>query len=391
MHHSADASLHTSDADEVLECEIDLISGLDDGDVGQDTGDATDLLTDEAEAMLTRARHVLIDNHVDLIEGIKAIERSRRAYDRGEPGQLLLITGASGTGKSTIQREWIRREYQRIVRTTGRIPQICNYGLVLTDGIDGDERPIVFVNASSSRSTNALATQILRALGAEVPRALHGHQILDRLRMQLVGQKTRLLFIDEFHHTVSSRDELVEELSELVKDLLVETRVQLVLSGMQKAARPVDANPQLDRRCRMRFPVEPFSWGSEIEHRQEFLDFLSDLEEGMDLPEASNLSDPKRAGRIHASTGGILGRVTRLILIALEHGLEDGVMHVADRYLAYAHETLKRSGERSNPFQPQASKNEQAPRRRVQRPSRTRGSLSGKPSEPTYEKTARTV
>ena len=343
--------------------------------------------------MLTRARHVLIDNHVDLIEGIKAIERSRRAYDRGEPGQLLLITGASGTGKSTIQREWIRREYQRIVRTTGRIPQICNYGLVVTDGIDGDERPIVFVNASSSRSTNALATQILRALGAEVPegapRPSDPRPIEDATR--------RTENPPSFHRRVPSHR-------------LVSRRTGRGAVGTRQGSAGRDPSAAgAERHAEGRTPggrpirsltavaACGFRWNRSAGvarsiHRQEFLDFLSDLEEGMDLPEASNLSDPKRAGRIHASTGGILGRVTRLILIALEHGLEDGVMHVADRYLAYAHETLKRSGERSNPFQPQASKNEQAPRRPPCSGRRGHAApyRANRPSPPT-RKTARTV
>lgn len=386
MLHSADAASATFQATEVYDDQIDLI-GRESGDQHDDL----DLMNDESEAILARAKHLLIDNHADLVEGMRAIERVRRAYDRGEPGGIQLITGESGSGKTTIVREWIRREFHRIRRTTGRTPEISNYGLVLRDGIDGDERPIVFVNAQHSRSTTALATQILRGMGAEVPRALLGHQVLDRLKTQLVGQGTRLLFIDEFHHLVAKSDVLVEELSELVKDLLVETRVQLVVSGMPKAANPVNQNPQLDRRCHDRFCVSPFSWGSEPGLQQEFLEFLEDMEEGMGLPESSNLTNLVRAGRIHAATGGILGRVTRLLHKSLEYGLEDGVMHIDDAYLAYTYDTLKRPTDRPNPFRPWTSKEEPRSRRRPQRPFRTKGALTGKPSAPNFEKTARTV
>ncbi|GEP01505.1 ATP-binding protein [Methylobacterium haplocladii] len=349
-------------------------------------------LSPEAEVVLTRMKRQLVESHPDLVEGVKAIHRLGRAYDRNEPGSFVLLTGAAGTGKTTIMRQFIREEYARIEEDTGRPPRITPNGLHIPDGPEGDERSAIFVNAPSSRSTTALATQILRALGAEVPRNLHRHQVLDRLRVQLVGQKTRVLFIDEFHHLVSQNETVVWELSELVKDILVETKVQMVLSGMPVAARPVDANPQLDRRCRHRFPLVPFGWGADEADQKPLREFLVDLEAGMDLSEPWNLADPKLAGAIHASTGGIVGRVTRLLSIALEHSLEAGVGRIDGQWLGYAHDVLKPTGDRTNPFdQPKGP--QQATRRhsRPNLPMRTRGSLTGKPSDPTYEKKARTA
>ncbi|GAA0239982.1 hypothetical protein LNAOJCKE_3184 [Methylorubrum aminovorans] len=347
-------------------------------------------LSPESEAMLSRMKRLLVTSHPDLVDGVKAIHRLGTAYDRNEPGSFVLLTGAAGTGKTTIMRQFIREEYARIEEATGRPPRITPNGLHIPDGPEGDERPAIFVNAPSSRSTTALATQLLRALGAEVPRNLMRHQVLDRLRVQLVGQKTRVLFIDEFHHLVSHSETVVWELSELVKDILVETKVQMVLSGMPLAARPVDANPQLDRRCRHRFPLVPFGWGVDEADQKPLRDFLDELENGMNLSAPWNLADPALAARIHASTGGIVGRITRLLSIALEHALEADEVRIDEKWLAYAHDILKASGDRTNPFaQPKGP--QQATRRhsRPPQPTRMRGSLTGKPSEPTYDKKAR--
>lgn len=308
-------------------------------------------LTSEGEAILVRAKRALVSDHLDLVEGVAELDRLRRSAERNDPGSIMLLTGDSGSGKTTIMRRFIHEEQVRILRETGRSAKVGYDGLILTDGGSGDERPVVFVNTPSSRSQTALASAILKAYGAEVPRQLRKHQILNRLRAQIVGQQTRVLILDEFHHCVDEkRDQVVIELSELVKDILVDTRVHIVIAGMGHAALPVDRNPQLNRRCVIRFPLGPFGWGESVADRKPFCDFLNRLEASMALPEKSDLADPVRAGCIHRATGGLIGFVTRLVHQALERGLEIGLQHVDDRHLAFAYDQTKVTGDRTNPF-----------------------------------------
>lgn len=347
-------------------------------------------LTPVTEAILARAKRALVAEHIDLIDGVAALDRLRRSAERNDPGSILLLTGESGSGKTTIMRRFIHQEQVRILRETGRSAKVDYDGLVLTDGASGDERPVVFVNTPSSRSQTALASAILKAYGAEVPRQLRKHQILDRLRAQIVGQRTRVLILDEFHHCVDEeRDRVVIELSELVKDILVGTRVHIVIAGMGHAALPVDRNPQLNRRCMVRFPLGPFGWGEKDEDRNPFLEFLGQLEASMALPETSNLADPIRAGRIHRATGGLIGFVTRLLHGALESGLENGLLHIDDAYLAFAYDQTKVTGDRTNPFRDAAEAARQRPTGRRSRPQENvRGPAPAKAAEAATRKAA---
>ena len=308
-------------------------------------------LAPAAEAILARASRALVPDHADLVDGLEHLNRLRRSAERGNPGQIMLLTGESGSGKTTLVRWFIEQERGRIRHETGRSAGIGFDGLVLSDGPSGDERPIVYVSVPSTQSQSALAAAILRAYGAQAPDQLRKHQILGRLRAQIVGQKTKVLILDEFHHCVDEdRDRVVKDLSELVKDLLVSTKVHIVIAGMGLASKPVDRSTQLNRRCKVRFPLAPFGWGESGAEQEEFRSFLRGWEAAMDLPEPSYLDDPARAARIHRATGGLIGFSARLVLNALEYGLERGIARIDDHFLAHVYDETSLPGDATNPF-----------------------------------------
>lgn len=304
-----------------------------------------------AEAILGRASGALVPDHADLVDGLEHLNRLRQSAERGNPGQIMLLTGESGSGKTTLVRWFIEQERVRIRRESGRSASIGFDGLVLSDGPSGDERPIVYVSVPSTQSQCALAAAILRAYGAQVPDQLRKHQILGRLRAQIIGQKTKVLILDEFHHCVDEdRDRVVRALSELVKDLLVSTKVHIVIAGMGLASKPVDQSKQLNRRCKVRFPLAPFGWGESGAEQEEFRSFLRGWEAAMDLPEPSHLDEPARAARIHRATGGLIGFAARLVLNALEYGLERGIARIDDHFLAHVYDETRLPEDTTNPF-----------------------------------------
>ncbi|GLS73478.1 TniB family NTP-binding protein [Methylobacterium tardum] len=69
----------------------------------------------------------------------------RAASKRDDPGQFLLLLGESRVGKTTIVKQFLREERDRIQSETNREVEFGEYGLRLADGEYGDERPIVYV------------------------------------------------------------------------------------------------------------------------------------------------------------------------------------------------------------------------------------------------------
>lgn len=313
----------------------------------------------ECEQILGRATRTLFKTYTSMPLVLEEFNGLRAAIKRDDPGQFLLLLGESRVGKTTIVKQFLREERVRIQSETSREVELGDYGLRLADGEYGDERPIVYVGAPGDRSLVAFAGELLRAYGVPVPRAIRKHEILGQLRTQMMGQRTKILIIDDFQNAVpiKKRDDVIWELSELVKDLLERTRVKMILVGLPYAVLPLERNPQLDGRCRARLHIRAFPWRRPQPSKKEgvisintYQAYLAQYEAAMGLPEQSHLSDPDRAERIHKATGGLIGRTTRLLVSALEIALNKGALHISDKHLEAAYLRTRLEDDKSNPL-----------------------------------------
>ncbi|MBY0257514.1 ATP-binding protein [Methylobacterium sp.] len=353
---------------------------------------------------MKRATHSLIVKYTNIPEAMDAFSDLRQAWVRREPGSFILLYGESRVGKTTIVKQFCRQEQARILRETGRHAELYKYGLRLKDGPYGDERPIVYVDSPGERSLVSFSAELLQAYGTPVARSLKKSEILGRLRTQIEGQKTQVLIIDDFQNAVPwNRGSVIHELSELVKDLLEHTRVQMILSGLPYADIPLERNEQLDGRCRDRLHVQPFPWArpkaagkSARISRNAYQSYLEQFEAALALPEPSNLADPDRAERIHKATGGLIGRTTRLLIRALEIGLKNDVLHISDKHLEMAYDRTKLTNDKSNPIVDDLDDTSSGYRAAVagkticdRMPIRLRGLASDGPAAPTFAKNVR--
>lgn len=174
------------------------------------------LSTDQKSEIMKRATHSLIVKYTNIPEAMEAFDDLRQAWVRREPGSFILLYGESRVGKTTIVKQFCRQEQARIVRETGRRAELYKYGLRLTDGPYGDERPVVYVDSPGERSLVSFSAELLQAYGTPVARSLKKSEILGRLRPQIEGQKTQVLIIDDFQNAVPwNRGSVIHELSEL--------------------------------------------------------------------------------------------------------------------------------------------------------------------------------
>ncbi|MAY29563.1 MAG: hypothetical protein CL627_10140 [Aurantimonas sp.] len=268
-----------------------------------------------------------ITEHEQLVEATTAISRLRTRY-RG-PGQrklaarALLVVGAPGSGKSTILESYMDKHGQ------------------VEETPDGDIRRVIALEMPHSPGRKQVVAAILRALGYPARDDWDTNMILDRISTQLREQRVELLLIDEAHHIVENRKEEAEEdVSEFLKSLLNRSGTQLVLFGLPMLL-GLKEYPQLDRRLEASVVIEPYSWDT-LEGRGEFTMVVDLMEEAMDLPEPSGLSEHRVAVRLYCVTGGHVGLVSKYLSEAFRRALESGLPKIDLTLLGQIHSDFTR-------------------------------------------------
>lgn len=98
-----------------------------------------------------------------------------------------------------------------------------------------------------------------------------------------------LVFLDEFQHFID-RDsaKVLKTVSDWLKDLILDTKVPMVLIGLPEAETVFQFNPQLSRRFANRHNLSPFEWSADA--GKEFRTFLHAVESQLPLLEPSDLA-----------------------------------------------------------------------------------------------------
>lgn len=278
--------------------------------------------------------------HPEAKEVLEALEKLRRY---GCPGsklsraaRCLLLTGPSGTGKSTLLRRWEN-----------------NFPLVETP--EGDRQPVLYVELPSRCTTKALAENMLRALHLPEAMASKGTEValMERVKHHLRHQGVEVVILDEVQHLIESRGQNgVYRAADFVKSLLNAAICPVVLAGTPEATAIFEENEQLKRRAAGQHALKAFNW-EVSEDRAIFGAILTAYEKQLPLPEASNLgTDKTLAFRIHYFATGRIGRAIDFLHAATINALEKGAtclnLEVLDATAAVFPETQEFN--RVNPF-----------------------------------------
>lgn len=241
----------------------------------------------------------------------------QRAKQTGHPGGLL-ITGLSGSGKSTVKQEY-RERYP--VRDMGEVSHIR----VLT------------VDTPAGPTVKNLAEAILVAL--EDPLGYRGttEQKTQRIYHFLKICKVELIIIDEFQHFIQhggrSQTLLV---SDWLKNLINKAAVPVVLIGLPECEHVLKLNVQLARRFSARHKLKSFGFYSEDEQR-EFRAVLSAVADSLPV-RTVRLDEPKMAQRMFFATYGLIDFVCKITDAAFQIALEEGATYLDERIYAAAFE-----------------------------------------------------
>lgn len=254
---------------------------------------------------------------------------------RASPARCLLITGESGSGKTTTVERWCRQ-------------------FSVEETPEGDKRPVLYIEVPPKCTTKSLAENMLRAMGLADALASRGSEaaLTERVKHHLREQEVQVVVLDEVQHLVDTKSRrVISSAADFVKTLLNSNSCPIVLAGMPEARVIFEVNEQLARRALGRFVLGRFDWSNE-EHQTYFAAILAACEKHLPFSNPSNLSmDVDAAYGIWQFSEGVVGRAVDFLYAACVRGLVDGAECLTKEILWETAEDFRESTEWANPFE----------------------------------------
>ena len=247
------------------------------------------------------------------IQDFHNISRNSKSSD------FLVLYGESGCGKTQLLER-----YRRYWSEANKRPK-------------GKER-ILFVSVPSSCSPKALAEAILTAL--EDPFARNGTLNSMTLRAaHLIRElQVSLIILDEFHHFINKRNmRVVYEAADWLKALANGVECPFLAAGLPLTTVVLARNEQLERRVVGSVEIPQFGVATKVE-RQHFCTILALFAQELPFDNPEYLVSQNLDVAIHRATGGIIGRVARLLRRVGEIGVDrdSAVLKLEYFFEAYA-------------------------------------------------------
>ncbi len=209
--------------------------------------------------------------------------------------------------------------------------------------------PVVTAAIPVPATAKSLATRLLVALGD--PLAERGTTVQQTLRVArlLKEYRVELLILDEFQHFIDrDSNHILLTVANWLKDLINESQVPLVLTGMPYSEVILQANAQLERRFQQRLRLAPFGWDT-AEQQIELQTFLQHVDAALPFTEVTHLSDTEMARRIYCATAGVTGAVMKLVRRAAVLAVTRGATRVSQALLAEAYDERLAAGNQHLP------------------------------------------
>jgi Cdc6-like AAA superfamily ATPase len=265
-------------------------------------------------------------------EVLSAINDCHQFSNLKDEPECLFLKGETGAGKTTILRSYAQ-DYPR------------------KETPDGSIVPVLSVTIPSPATVKSVVCKLLWELGDPAyEKGTISNQTI-RLISLMKDCGVSLVFLDEFQHFID-RDsaKVLKTVSDWLKDLILDTKVPMVLIGLPEAETVFKFNPQLSRRFANRHNLIPFSWSDD--EGREFRTFLHAVETQLPLQSNSNLAQLEMAMRFYYASDGVVAYVMKLIRYGTHLALKQGQEKLDFPVLARAFEKYVKADKlhKKNPF-----------------------------------------
>lgn len=160
--------------------------------------------------------------------------------------------------------------------------------------------PVVLVESPSSPDVSAFYTRILDALMAVFKPTAPAQDKNSQIKRLFKELGVKMLILDEVHHLIAGSLNKQKDFRNALKSLGNETKVTIVVAGIEDAYNAFATDPQMSSRFT---PEELPLWKA----NESFGGLLATLENRTPLKKPSNLIAPGMMSEMHARSEGTLG------------------------------------------------------------------------------------
>lgn len=231
-----------------------------------------------------------------------------------------LLVGESGTGKTELIKTF---QHQHPPKRTK----------------EGVVRPLLFVEVPHHPTAISILEVLLQGLGDPRPSAGSRSQKMMRLQTLLAEQMVAMAILDDLQHMVDKNQQLVlYDASECLKEIMISSRVSILGSGLEDAAKVVMSNEQLKRRHVACMSLPRFDWEDQ-ESQDIFLGVLQEFQRSLSMFQLPRLASGEVGLRMYLASGGLIDFVAKILREAIWNALNAKSWSIRLDDLAEARET----------------------------------------------------
>lgn len=216
-----------------------------------------------------------------------------RVLEGGSPFIMPLL-GDSRAGKSALLDD-VKTRYAKTVSESGH-PRV------------------LLISMPSAASTEALASEITRAILGPVPIKGRTSEILEQSKVTMVRAGVNTVLIDEVNHLIEKRVTQQAQTkgnrhaADWLKELHDQCRISSIIGGLPHVGRLYFDNDQLENRGLRPIRLEPYSWSNSSDQQQFRLTIAAGIEYLKEAGWALEIDLDRLTRLIYLGGGGYIGK-----------------------------------------------------------------------------------